>query len=274
MMTIAVSAATLIKPQYALLLVAVVALRKWKAAAWCLGGIVASNAFAYALWPASFPASVRESLKNAITFGGTYIGAITAERSQTVSFGRAVLVIEEFVNNWVGTGTTSSPMISAAVAGGLLVAAGLFVLLFITGRTMPPALLASLVVAVASMALTTSYSYYAVFALPIAAVVLTDPMRDKRDRQYVGVLDRSPRSRALGVAAALVVVSLALTVTRIILPVRSATDPHQLVTSTTLIPIVWIVTIVFTAIAFSIHHRQSFDRVGHTSLLVEGASPR
>ena len=252
MVAVSIVWATLVKPQYVLLVVAVLTLRKWKTAFVALAGVVVSNSLAYLLWPASFPATLLQSLKNAATFGGTYFGSITEERAQTVSFARGVFGVEKGLAQLLGI-QDQSWFVSVAAMGGLVIAIALLVLLFFAGRAMPAALLGCLVLAISSMVLTTSYSYYSVFALPIAAVVFRNPITagDQSGREFSGVLDRVSRSRGQSLAIALIVVSLALTVSRVILPVVSTLYDDQLQTSTTLVPIVWAIAVVVTALAFS-----------------------
>ena len=64
LVTIMVVLAALVKPQFAVLAVALFTARQWRLGGLALAGVAASNVAAYLLWPRDFPETITQSVHN------------------------------------------------------------------------------------------------------------------------------------------------------------------------------------------------------------------
>ena len=81
LVTIMVVLAALVKPQFAVLAVALLAARQWRWGGLALAGVAISNLAAYLLWPRDFPETIPQSIHNLFHYGTFVRGACrTAER--------------------------------------------------------------------------------------------------------------------------------------------------------------------------------------------------
>ena len=72
LVTIMVVLATLLKPQFAVLIVALFAARQWRMGGIGIAGIAIPNIAAYLLWPQDFPETIVQSIHNARGYGYFY----------------------------------------------------------------------------------------------------------------------------------------------------------------------------------------------------------
>ena len=68
LVTIMVVLAALVKPQFAVLAVALFAARQWRLGGTAAVGVVISNIAAYALWPRDFPQTIMQSMRNTLGY--------------------------------------------------------------------------------------------------------------------------------------------------------------------------------------------------------------
>ena len=94
LVTIMVVLAALVKPQFAVLAVALLAARQWRLGGLALAGVAISNIAAYLLWPRDFPETITQSIHNLFHFSSSFAG-LTDMRN--ISFGRALLLIPDIV---------------------------------------------------------------------------------------------------------------------------------------------------------------------------------
>jgi hypothetical protein len=93
LLTIAVIIAALVKPQFAVLGVAMFAARQWRWAGTAVAWVVISNLAAYALSPRDFPETIPQSIRN--TFGcgsGTFQALVGGFK---VSFAKGLLAVPD-----------------------------------------------------------------------------------------------------------------------------------------------------------------------------------
>ena len=213
---IAIIVAALIRPQYLLLIAVLLARRQWKASLVAFGGVGVTNLLAYLAWPTIFPGSIGESLASILRFGRG--AGLDAEYPANVSFGKIIYELGTMVRRAVGMNGDAVATSLSGLAGSVI-ALLLIVAVVIAGRRMPVAPTAILVLALASLLPSTTFSYYLVFCLPVAAILLRDPLDLSPDRYtWRGVLDDEVVSRRGVVATALIALAVAFSLTRFLLP--------------------------------------------------------
>jgi hypothetical protein len=258
LVAITVIVAALVKPQFAILAVALLAARQWRLGGLAVGGVVITNLAAYLLWPRDFPDTVVQSIHNVLLHGSP----ATRVRLQNASFGRGIFFIPDMIETHkrgsLPTGFLDSPrsligyVVLVALVGSALV----------LGRRVPPVMVGIALLATASLFPSLSYRYYLVFALPFAALVARDPDGPPGS----GIFERldivGGSRRALGVLLSLTAV---LTVAQIPLPLaRIQVDiPEQfdaigvigttpVVPSTAdLVPVLWLVACAAIIVSYA-----------------------
>lgn len=191
--------AALVKPQFAVLGVALLVGRQWRLTGVAVIGGVATNLAAYLLWPRDFPQTILQSVHNLPANDASSVVELN-----NVSFARLLLAIPDTIAASNSGGTVQAGFLAAprALLGyGILAVVAASVLAL--GRRIPPVAAGIVLLATASLSETVSYPYYLVFALPIAALVVRDPDGPPGS----GIFDRSAtvggRRRAVGVCVSL-----------------------------------------------------------------------
>jgi len=205
--------AALIKPQFAVLAVALLAARQWRLGGITLGGVVLSNLAAYLLWPRDFPATIAQSIDNALNSSGYFQGLVA---NRNVSFAKGILQIPDNIAALSAGGRVPEGFLIGPrlwIGYGVLVVVVVCVLAL--GRRIPPVMVGIALLATASLFPALSGFYYMVFVLPIAALVARDPDGPPGS----GIFDRlailGDRRRVVGVCVSL---AAALSIAQIALP--------------------------------------------------------
>ncbi|MGO9153723.1 glycosyltransferase family 87 protein [Mycobacterium sp.] len=196
LVTIAVVLAALLKPQFAILAVALFASRQWRLGGIAVGGAVISNLAAYLLWPRDFPLNVVQSIKGVLGYGGSPY-AVTSPYN--VSFASGLFHITNRVVPLFGY---SVLIVSVVCILGL-------------GRRIPPVMVGIALLATATLFPFQAFKYYLVFALPIAALVVRDPDGPAGSGIFDRLANLGDRRRAVGICVSL---AAALSITWIALP--------------------------------------------------------
>jgi hypothetical protein len=92
LVAIMVVLAALVKPQFAVLAVALFVARQWRLGGLAIVGVALSNIAAYALWPQDFPRTIGQSIHNVVKFNSSFAGLLDP---RNLSFGRALLLIPD-----------------------------------------------------------------------------------------------------------------------------------------------------------------------------------
>lgn len=273
--------AALVKPQFAVLGAVLFAARQWRWAGLAVGGVIASNLAAYALWPRDFPQTIMRSIQYTFGYGNASGGggsggggggggsgaatdatfkALTANLN--VSFGKALLLIPDSIKS----GESGGKLPDGFLAGprsmlGYAVLLIVVIAVLVLGRRIPAVMAGILLLATASLSPALSQPYYLVFVLPIAAVLVRDP----DGPPGTGIFDRfaadGDRRRALGVCLSLAV---ALSIAHIALPsppievgditgqfgTAGSLTRSVVVTTVFLAPILWLVTCAAILISY------------------------
>lgn len=249
--------AALLKPQFVVLAIVLFAVRQWRWGGIAIGGAVALNAAAYLFWPQDFPHTVVQSAAATLGYGG---GSVAAVATSNVSFGRSLLLAPDIVM-FMQTGGK----VPADYLAGPRALIGYVILVLVVcavpalGRRIPPVIAGIALLVTASLFPIVSISYYFVFALPIAALLVRNPDGPPGS----GILDRlatiAGRHRTPGIWLS---VATALTIATIALP----SPPMQVLlyrkdgppipeltvlTTATLVPMLWLVTLAIIIVGYA-----------------------
>jgi hypothetical protein len=249
LVAIMVVLAALVKPQFAVLAVALFAARQWRLGSIAVAGVVVSNLAAYALWPRDFPETIMQSIRNTVGYASG--GSQAAAASSNVSFGKGLLMVPDGIKvretgGTIPDGFLAGPRSLIGYAVLVLVVVSVLAL----GRRIPPVMVGIVLLATASLFPALSNFYYLVFVLPIAALVARDP----DGPSGTGIFDRlatvGDRRRAVGMcvslAAALCIAQIALPsppqkVGDIVGPMGVDTREVVVTSTLSLAPVLWLV---------------------------------
>jgi hypothetical protein len=199
LVTIMVVLAALVKPQFAVLGVALLVGRQWRLTSVAAIAGVVTNLAAYLLWPRDFPQTIMQSVHS---LSGTDAGVI--EQLNNVSFTKALLVIPDTIAVLNSRGKLPDSFLPGPrMLLGYAIIALVAVSVLALGRRIPPVMAGIVLLATATLSLPVAYPYYLVFALPIAALVVRDPDGPPGS----GIFDRfalvGGRRRAVGICVSL-----------------------------------------------------------------------
>ncbi len=196
----AVVAASTVKPQFAVLALALVTLRHWRAFGVSIAGVLVAFAVPYALLGGDGYLAFRDWVRESGTWTREHL--VSLDWPTNLSFAHAV-------NSWVTSlahvdpdGLESISRIAAFLGAGVVLA-----ILAVRGDRLPRIVTGAAFLCLVSLTLPTSYGYYGVFAIPIAAVILR---RNADGTAWV------PRPRPIPAAA--LAGAVVLTLTPLILP--------------------------------------------------------
>jgi hypothetical protein len=214
LVTIMVVLAALVKPQFAVLAVALFGARQWRLGGIAVAGVAISNIAAFALWPRDFPQTITQSIRGVLGYAnGGSGGAVVA--TSNMSFGKALFMVPDGIKALETGGTLPGDFLAGPRSlSGYAVLVLVVVCVVALGRRIPPVMVGIVLLATASLFPTLTNPYYLVFVLPIAALVTRDP----DGPPGTGIFDRPEavggRRRAVGmcvsVAAALCIAQIAL----------------------------------------------------------------
>jgi hypothetical protein len=279
LVAIMVVLAALVKPQFAILAVALLAARQWRWGGLAVGGAVIANLAAYLLWPRDFPETIVQSIHNALHHGSP----VKRVWLQNASFGRGIFFIPDMIETQRRGSLPSGFLDGPRSLIGYVVLVAVVGCVLALGRRIPPVMVGIALLATASLFPSLSYRYYLLFALPFAALVVRDPDGTPGS----GIFDRrdvlGDRRRALGVCLSL---TAALTIAQIPLPLPpiQVDIPGQLgavgvigttpivPTTADLLPVLWL--IACTAIIVSYARRPATGTSADASSRSASGEPR
>jgi hypothetical protein len=256
LVAIAVILAALVKPQFAILVVALFAVRQWRRGAATVGGVIATNLVTYLLWPRDFPGTVGQSIHNAV--GYTASGPISGWSN--VSFGNGFLfVAQRAIWHLTGRGVPE-PLINpveAIVGCAILIA--VVTSIVVLGRRVDPLMAGVALLATTSLFPPLSFSYYLVFALPVAALVARDPDGPPGSGIFDGLTSFGERRRAVAICVSL---AAAVSVAQIALPLSRSqfeiptelggTETLTVVPTTALLaPLAWLIACATIIVSYA-----------------------
>lgn len=250
--------AALVKPQFAVLAVALLAARQWRLGLVAIVGVVTSNLAAYLVWPQDFPKTVVQSVRNLLETNGSFAALIDM---RNVSFGRALLLIPDNVeilqtgNIPAGFLATPRSVIGYAVLVVVLIA------MLVLGRRIPPVMAGIVLLATASLFPPLTSFYYLVFVLPVAALVVRDPDGPPGAGVFDKLAIHGCRRRlvtiCISLAAALSIAQIAIPTPPFPAPIFGQMGAKGIIGTTPIVlttaiftPILWLVACAVTIVSY------------------------
>ena len=174
LVAIAVLLAALVKPQFAVLVIVLFAVRQWRMGGFAVAGIVACSIASYLLWPRDFPATITQSIHGTLGYGAPSL----ALGMRNVAFGRALLLIPDGIKSYqTGWGKIPDDFLAGPRSfAGYAVLLVIVAAVLIRGRRIPPVLAGIMLLAGAALFPALVFHYYLVFVLPVAALIVRDPL--------------------------------------------------------------------------------------------------
>lgn len=215
--------ASLVKPQYVLLLLTFVVLRKLTWFLLSVAAVTVSQLSSYLLWPQSIPGGIAKSVQNLRDYNN-YV-SVASDYPPQIGFGRGVyLLLNWFTREEISLELTQKIQ---SLSGPMLVLIFALICLYRTDKICPR-IIASSTIVLASLTPGTTWTYYIVFIIPIVA------------------FDMSAQSTAAsgmrlttGISRAIFICAVVVTVIQFPFPFMTI-HPSFIGTSSTLIPIVWL----------------------------------
>jgi hypothetical protein len=244
--------ACLVKPHYVLLVLVLAAARKWRMSFISVAAIAVTNVLAFLVWPKAFPGSIRLAAMNIVDYASDV--HLQDRYPTNVSLSKGLYLVES-LGYWItGKNHDTSWVDRHSGILGISTTALVIVAIVVMGRRLPPILAGIIVMVCASLFPSISWSYYLVFALPVAAVLLRDPLGTPPSDGWRGILDEYAASRGKTIASVLVVLATAMTVSRVLLPlaipVPQTSQTNLLATTGEVAPLLWLVAVVAVIVAW------------------------
>lgn len=250
---IAVVMAALVKPQFIVLALVLFAVRQWRMGGLAIAGALVANIAAYLLWPQNFPQTIAQSMRSV---GGYGSGDALVEPSN-VSFARGILLVPDMLVFLANGGKLSGDFLAVPRSViGYMVLIVIVVAVLALGRRMPPVMAGILLLTAASLFPAVSNRYYLVFVLPIAAVIVRDPLGPRASGIFDRLASLSDRRRAVGIcvslAAALTIAQVALPHPPIPVPLPGDAGTTLMVFSTAMMaPILWLIACAVIIVSYA-----------------------
>lgn len=249
--------AALVKPQFAVLAVALLAARQWRLGALAFVGVALSNIAAYLLWPQDFPETIAQWIHN---LSSADSGATDVKN---VSFSRPFLLLPDLVK-----GAQTGGKIPDDFLAGPRSLIGFAILLVVTvaviglGRCIPPIMAGIAVLTTATLFPPVAMHYYLVFVLPIAAVLVRDPDGPPGTGIFDRIAAESGARRKVGICISLAV---AVSIAQIAIPGQPVELPIYgqmgargevgttpvVLTTVLLTPILWLVACAAIIVSYA-----------------------
>lgn len=262
---IALSAASLIRPQFLILIAVLWALRKWRLSVIALLSVGLSNLIAYAAWPKAFPQTLVDSVIAVLRYGRQY--SMADNYPPNVSLGKGFYELYTVLFGFGGEAPGELRLATYGGVVGFIVATTVILFVMALGPKLPGLLSAILILMSATLFPGATWSYSLSACLAIAAVMLRDPLdvNPERDR-WRGALDMISTTRAQRIAVGLVALATATSLTRLILPSLLTVDPlenpgGQVLVGTTasLAPVLWILASFAVVGAWGLGRREGIS---------------
>lgn len=250
--------AAMVKPQFAVLAVALLAARQWRLSGLALAGVVISNIAAYLLWPKDFPATITQSFRNMMTYNS--FGALLD--AHNVSFGKAVLMIPDGIKaSHMGGKIPDGFLAGPRSMIGYAVLALVVVSVLALGRRIPPVMVGIVLLSTATLCAPYTSFYYLVFVLPVAGLIVRDPDGPPGAGMFDQLATHGDRRRAVGIcvslAAALSISQVAVPIQQLHVPIFGQLGARGVIGTTAIVPttvpvapILWLVACVVIIVSY------------------------
>jgi hypothetical protein len=173
---VAVVLAAGVRPQFAALALGFLAFGRYWSFLWSMLGVVVTNVLAFAFWPGGWGSNLRAWFENATAYQSS--SPLTNNFPPNLSSAHALTVparwLERLPDPVAGIGRSITDSILAQPAWpGIVLAVASIAVFFIARSTIPRLVVVVTVLALPTLVPSVSYGYYSLFALVIAALIIT-----------------------------------------------------------------------------------------------------
>ena len=253
--------ASIVKPWFVILVVAIFAARQWRSGIIALGGVAVVHIAAYLLWPRDFPGTIPESIKNLSDIGSSFQDLISL---RNVSFGRGLVLLPDTLS-FLQTGGKMPDgfLIGPRSLFGYLILVVVVVAVLALGKRIPPVMAGIVLLATATLSPPLAYYYYLVFVLPIAALIVRDPNGPAGAGIFDGLSRDGNSRRAVGfwlsMATALSIAQIAIPAIVVNAPIfgqfgergQIGSTPVEFLTSVIFVPFLWLIACAAILISYA-----------------------
>jgi hypothetical protein len=251
--------ASLVKPQFAVLAVVLLAARRWRLGGLAFACIAICNVAAFLLWPRDFPDTITRAIQNDLDFSNLPGGL---HDPRNMSFSKAALLIPEAIKTF-----QMGKIPDGYLAGmGSLIGIGVVVLVVVSvlalGRRIPLVMVGIVLLATAALCPPFTAFYYLVFVLPVAALIVRDPAGPPGTGIFDQLATHGGRRRGVGIWVSL---TAALSIAQFAVPgppfqdvifgqhgVKGVIGSSTLVPTTApLVPLLWLVACVLIIVSYA-----------------------
>lgn len=167
---------TLAKPQFIILLILFLALKKFKYFAWSSIGIVLSQICSFMFWPSSFPQNFILAISSVTNYGNVWGFFDSANHNVSLTNGinliLSIFVNDYYMENWQASVVSVAILFSSCVV------------IIKYGKNLNFIELGTALLALSMLTVSISWSYYLIFAIPLTAVLLIDFHPDRQKILY------------------------------------------------------------------------------------------
>jgi hypothetical protein len=192
---VGVIGAALIKPQFALLAIILLAFRRYREFLFTAASTLALTVLGFAFFP-GFPANVINWLLILKSYGGGGT-SLLAQESANLSLSQAVLTLMDLTGVSAGIGAPGRDAVATwldayGAAMSLVLVAVILVLLLAVGSRLPKVWVLALAVFACQYAVSSAHGYYLAAWLAVVALILRDAAGERGEVPWSGSLDRGP----------------------------------------------------------------------------------
>jgi hypothetical protein len=250
---IAVVVLAAIKPQFFVLIILLLIFKWWRHAVWCFIFVGITQFGAYLFWPTAFPESIFYSVRGLKEFANYQ--SVSANYPSNIGFARGIysvvheLEIDAFVSATFNFQSETIGYAIQTLTGPLIFTVGLICLVRLKDK-ISNILTAIMFIPLIFLFSGTTFGYYAVFAIPIGALVLRDPNSSVVSRKDHWLDSESEYFRVF------LSISLALTLFWLPLPMiigELQTGENLVFTTSAGIPFYWLLTFLIFALRIARH---------------------
>jgi hypothetical protein len=243
---ISIVIATIVKPQFFLLILLPLLLGQKKATVLAGSGVVFSQVISFLFWPNSFPQTIATAIRNTLSYGGTPDLSSRYPTNGSIISG----IYEATVFLGLADVARFIQFNQLEITGSALFV--LFMWVFLTRKKTPTIILAIFTIFAASTFVPVSWGYYLIFAIPVAAVIIRDPASTPSTKTiFQGIGERREFERGIArVAFFALIVACSFTLSKVMIPnITPTIDPYPL-NSGELSAFFWIIALTLFLAAF------------------------
>lgn len=245
--------ASIVKPQFAFLLILPFVLARWKVLYISLMGVIVVQIVPFVLWPSNFPATIQQAVQNTLSYGG--LPDFKTHFPTNVSVASSLFELTSLANpsNYENEIPQFIQQHPSQITFVIVVI--FYLWSFIVRKYLPTIFVSIYTFVFASTLATVSWSYYLVFAIPVAALILRDPANSEigNKSSFQGVADRiSNHPVAYKLSFLFLLPAVSFTLSKFIIPNYTPnSDPYPF-SSVELSTSLWIISGFSTLIIYTL----------------------